>query len=49
MLALTLVEDIGVAFGTLVFILGLILVLRPLKVHVTVRHERDHSGDQKEE
>jgi hypothetical protein len=49
MLALTLVEDIGAGLGVLLFILGLVLVLRPLTIHITVRHLRDHSEDQKEE
>jgi hypothetical protein len=38
MLALTLLEDIGLLAGLLIFIFSLLVILRPLTIHVTVRH-----------
>jgi hypothetical protein len=47
-LALTLVDHIGIYAGILIFVLGLILILRPFKIHVSIRHENDRSADEKE-
>jgi len=47
MLALTLLEDIGILAGILIFALVLFVILRPLTIHVTVRHE--NGREEKEE
>jgi hypothetical protein len=49
MLALTLYEESGIFAGILFLIVGLVLVLRPLNINVTVRHRRDHGSDTEED
>lgn len=39
MLGLSLYENIGVFGGLVLLVVVLIVVLRPLKLHVTVKHE----------
>jgi hypothetical protein len=49
MVALTLLEDIGVFAGFIIFAFLLVLILRPLSINVTVRHDSDHGSDTEEE
>lgn len=48
MLAVTLV-DLGAIGGLIFLAIVLVFLLRPLKLHVTVRHERDDSQDTEED
>ena len=49
MLGLTLLEEVGMLAGLLIFVVALIVVLRPLKLNVTVKHEREDDDEPRNE
>ena len=44
MVGLTLLEEVGVLAGFLIFVLVLIVILRPLRLHITVKQDKDDEG-----
>jgi cell division protein FtsW (lipid II flippase) len=45
MLALTLVENVGIIGAVVIFAMLLYLILRPLKIHMTIKHEPPSDED----
>ena len=45
MIALTLLEEVGVLAGFVIFVLALVVILRPLTVHVTVKQEKEDDDE----
>jgi hypothetical protein len=49
MLAFTLLEEIGVLAGVIIFALFLLVILRPLTFHIILRHEESEAQREAQE